>query len=246
MQNVSNWQPEHTNPHGETAHRSDETQDRCPEPNMPIPHSQYRFIGFYEGRLGSIVSSGPLFDICMAVNRAIRTSRGQTNFCVLAAAAARDILLAKGWKADVLRVAASVMPNDPSAHGVSVGSDGDGTRRPAAGPGKWWGHLVAIAEGKWIVDPTLDQTDISPPMVIEFPDWWLAGRQSIFVPIPEGEVRYKAFPGRGGYKSAPDFRPCRRRGIVQSVINELGAGGGPVDWFTVGSPLVTLDTGPHS
>jgi len=175
----------------------------------------------------SMVSSGPLFDICMAVNRAIRTPEGKTNFCVLAAAAARDILRAKGWKAEVLRVEAAVFPDDRTRYGAILGSDGDGRRRPAAAPGMWWGHLVAIAEDRWILDPTLDQSGLAPPVVIEFPDWWLAGKQTIFVPSTYGEIRYTAFPGRGGYKSAPDFRPCRRRGIVESVINELGAGGGP-------------------
>lgn len=190
-----------------------------------------RIADFYEGRLVSIISDGPLVDICMAVNRSVRDPDGKTNYCILAAAAARDILLAKGWKADVLRVAATVFPDDPRSVCVSVGGDGDGTRRPAAGPGKWWGHLVAIADGRWLIDPTLDQTGMAPPIVIEFPDWWLAGKQSILAPVPCGGVRYRAFPGRGGYKSAPDFRPCRRREIVKTITDQLGDG----DW-----PLETL------
>jgi hypothetical protein len=182
---------------------------------------------------GSIISSGPLVDICMAVNRAVREPDGQINFCVLAAAATRDILVAKGWKADVLRVEATVFPDDRNYLAVTLGGDGDGTRRPAAKPGHWHGHLVAIAEGRWLLDPTLEQTGLAPPVVIEFPDWWLAGKQSISAPIPLGRVRYRAFPGRGGYKYAPDFRPCRRRGIVETVINQLRSDGGPVDCSAV-------------
>jgi len=49
-------------------------------------------------------------DICLAVNRAVRTPDGDTAFSILAAAATRDILLAKGWNADVLRVEAAVFP----------------------------------------------------------------------------------------------------------------------------------------
>jgi hypothetical protein len=179
---------------------------------------------------GSAICSGPLFDICMAVNDAIRTPEGETRFCVLAAAATRDILEAKGWNADVLRVSATVFtPHnhwDPPC--ITLGSDGDGTRRPAAGPGMWHGHLVAIADNRWLLDPTLDQTGRAPLMVFEFPYEWLAGdsrcwwRLVIDIPIAEGSVRYKAFPGRGGYKAAPDFRPSHRREIVQTVVNQLG------------------------
>jgi hypothetical protein len=173
---------------------------------------------------GSIISDGPLADICMAINHAIRTPEGETNLCILAAAAARDILLAKGYKADVLRVEATVF-GDRSRPAVILGMICPDTRI-AAKPGHWRGHLVAIAEGRWLLDPTLDQTGLAPPMVIEFPDWWLAGERSIEVPINDGKVRYRAAPGRGGYKSAPDFRPCRRRGIVKTVVDQLGAG----DW----------------
>jgi hypothetical protein len=159
-------------------------------------------------------------DICLAVNRAVRTPDGDTAFCILAAAATRDILLAKGWNADVLRVEAAVIPADVSRYVVILGGDGDGTRRPAVEPGRWRGHLVAIAEGRF--DPTLDQTGLAQPMVIEVPDWWFAGKRPIFVPINGGKVRYKAFPGRGGFKSAPHFRPCWRREIVDTVVNQLG------------------------
>jgi hypothetical protein len=175
------------------------------------------------------MSSGPLFDICMAVNDAIRTPDGETGFCILAAAATRDILQAKGWNADVLRVSATVFPppDRRDLHAISLGSDGDGTRRPAAGPGMWHGHLAAIADSRWLLDPTLDQTGCAPPMVFEFPEEWLAGdwrcrRPAIDIPLAEGFVRYKAFPGRGGYRSAPDFRPSHRREIVGPILDQLG------------------------
>jgi hypothetical protein len=178
---------------------------------------------------GKAVCSGPLFDICTAVNDAVRDEDGNTSYCILAAAATWEILQAQGWNADVLRVSATVFsPHDrQDLHCISLGSDGDGTRRPAAGPGMWHGHLAAIADNRWLLDPTLDQTGRAPPMVFEFPDEWLAGdwrcyRPSIDIPIADGWVRYKAFPGRGGYKSAPDFRPSHRREIVKTVLDQLG------------------------
>jgi hypothetical protein len=178
---------------------------------------------------GSAISSGPLFEICMAVNDAIRTPDGETRFCILAAAATRDILQAKGWNADVLRVSATVFPprDRRNLYSISLGSDGDGTRRQAAGPNEWRGHLVAIADDRWLLDPTLDQTGRAPPMVFEFPEEWLAGdwrcwwRPVIDIPLADGWVRYESFPGRGGYKSAPDFRPSHRREIVKAVIDQL-------------------------
>lgn len=75
-----------------------------------------------------------------------------------------------------------------------------------------------------MLDATLDQTGLAPPMAIEIPDprWW-AGQWPIFVPIAGGNVRYTEFPGRGSYKSAPDFRPRRRREIVRDVIEQVNA-----------------------
>jgi hypothetical protein len=177
--------------------------------------------------IGSIISSGPLVDICLAVNRAVRARNGVTNSCILAAATARDVLLAKGWKADVLRVEAVVSPRDRSQSAKVLGGDGNG--KSTAGRGKWEGHLVAIAEDKWLLDPTLDQTGLAPPMVIGFPDWWLRGKRLIFVPIANGRVRYEAFPGRGGYKTAPEFQLYQRQEIVRTIVEQLGASGGPAD-----------------
>jgi hypothetical protein len=92
------------------------------------------------------ILSGPLFDICTAVNNAIRTLEGRTDFCIACAAATRDILRAKGWKsANVLRVTAIIFPPSDrrDLYGVTLGSDGDGTRMPA---GEWFirrGRLAA-------------------------------------------------------------------------------------------------------
>jgi len=176
--------------------------------------------------VGRIITSGVLFDICTAVNDAVRDEDGNTNYGILAAAAARDILLATGWAADVMRVSAIISPHDRSRYGSCFGTDGDGTFRPAK-PGVWRGHLVAIADGKWLVDPTVDHSGLVPPMVIEFPEIWLAGDRWVDVTIKDssnsvaGSIQYRAFPGRGGYKYAPDFRPSHRREIVKTIVAGL-------------------------
>lgn len=57
-------------------------------------------------------SSGPLVDVCMLVNGAVRTPAGETNCCIFAAAVVRDVLRVKNRPADVLRVEAAVYPDD--------------------------------------------------------------------------------------------------------------------------------------
>jgi hypothetical protein len=172
----------------------------------------------------SVIADGPLVDVCLAVNEAVRTPDGMTNYCILASAALHDILQAMGYQADVLRVEAAVFNQDGAP---ILGGDGDGTRRPAAKPGHWRGHLVAVANRRYLLDATLDQAGSgATPIVIEFPSWWIdIAHKPIFVPLVNGGmVRYVAFPGRGGYKSAPDFRPRRRRSIVDAAQQILANG----------------------
>jgi hypothetical protein len=82
--------------------------------------------------------------------------------------------------------------------------------------------------GNVLLDPTLDQVNDgypylgATPMVVEF----ASGQTMFFVPSGyEGaEVRYRLFPGRGGWKAAPDFRfKTRRRPITELVLKKLGA-----------------------
>jgi hypothetical protein len=140
----------------------------------------------------------------VAINAAVTDPDGYSGYCILAAAAAKDVLQRKGYQAEVMRVEASVIPDDltfpDGSYAITLGRKHCDIRLPASKPGKWKGHLIAVAEERWIVDPTLDQTGRAPPMVIEFPRWWLAGEHSIVVPILHGGVRYTAWPGKGGYK----------------------------------------------
>jgi hypothetical protein len=172
-------------------------------------------------REGRIITSGPLFDICTAINAEVTDPNGYSGYCILAAAAAKDVLQNRGFRAEVMRVEASVIPDDftfpDGGYAITLGKMYPDIRLPAS-MGKWKGHLVAIAEGRWIVDPTLDQTRRAPPMVIEFPEWWLAGEHSIFVPIPNGRAVYTAWPGKGGYKSSPGFRPSHWKPIARKVV----------------------------
>lgn len=134
-----------------------------------------------------------------------------------------------GIKAEPLRATTDILPEN--GDGVILGSDGDGVKRPAAKPGYWKGHLVSLVEDQYLIDTTLDQINsrrfctVAKPVVIYLPDtnWWdqrwpeyhRTGRLSLF---PGFTVRYQKFHGQNGWKSAGDFRPGRRKEIVEQLI----------------------------
>ena len=91
---------------------------------------------------GRLITKGKLVELCRAVNSVIRSPDGRTDYCIFASAILQDVLLALGHDASVLRVEAVILPDDHDA--VTFGGFGDGTRRPAAGPGEWRGHLIAV------------------------------------------------------------------------------------------------------
>lgn len=187
-------------------------------------------------------STKTLHNLVKFTNRELRSEFRHTGLCVLASAALLDILNRLDIPARELRIEAYVsMPNDsPREHyGCVLGGDGDGTRRPAAGPDKWRGHLAVVADERFLLDATLDQVNKSSPWLHakpfvgaispEFLDgglmWFGFEKDTIWQPLesfqapwPGIRVRYKAFPGRGGYKNAPDWRPSHRRDLVNRVL----------------------------
>jgi Meiotically Up-regulated Gene 113 (MUG113) protein len=120
----------------------------------------------------------------------------------------------------------------PKHYGCVLGSDGDGTRQPAAQPDHWRGHLVVIALGRYLLDATLDQVNAghpwlhAEPFVGEVTLEFLRGEKSLLATTGKAgsSVCYSAFPGRGGFKTAPDMRPSHRRDIVNQVLNRCRIG----------------------
>ena len=166
--------------------------------------------------------------ICWLMNQEALALRGDPGTCILSAGALRDALRIIGHEAEVLRVEVSVHLQSGSRdqYGCVLGLiGGDGPRR-AAKPGMWKGHLVTIAEGLVLLDPTLPQVNVghpwlaAEPMTVPVTPAFLAGTETFRVPTGSAgaTASYWAFPARGGWKHAPDFRPSRRRELADRVL----------------------------
>ena len=167
--------------------------------------------------------------LCRLTNRKAFTAFRARDTCIITAATLRDVLEELGVPAKLIRVeAVGFGKNGPTI----LGSDGDGSRRRAAGPGMWPGHLAVVATEQFLLDPTLDQITGCKPFAGEITEEWLNGTRTLwwvdgerapgFPSQAKTATRYHAFPGRGGWKSAPDFRPSRRRELVASILSAWG------------------------
>lgn len=165
--------------------------------------------------------------LCRLANREACKVYRRRSSCIFTSATLRDVLESLGIDAELMRVeVVGFGKRGP----VILGSDGDGVRRPAAQPGMWWGHLAVVADRHFLLDPTLDQIPGCKPFVGEITDAWLRGERTLWWVdgerangFPERNadtaIRYHAFPGRGGWKGAPDFRyVTRRRPVVASIL----------------------------
>jgi hypothetical protein len=185
----------------------------------------------------SLVKQPDLADLtklCRLANRVGRQINGRRDTCVQMCAALYEVLGHLGIPAEFLRVRVSVhcgcCSSPRSTHyGCVLGSDGDGTRRPAAHRDAWHGHLVVTALGCYLLDPTLDQVNKghpwlkAEPFVAEVTPAFLRGKESLMSTTGKAgsSVCYSAYPGRGGYRSAPDMRPSHRRDIVRKILEKL-------------------------
>src|SRR6266478_8795096 len=177
-----------------------------------------------------------LSKFCLLSNKIILAFYGERGSCIFSTAIDCDVLAHYGFDTRPLRVQATVLPTKPREHGCTLGSNGDGSRQPAAGHGKWRGHLVTLVDNQYIVDTTLDQVnDTEPhlraePVVIHLPatDWFLCedpksyryhrtGNLSVFN-SSDSTARYAEYPRQNGFKCAGDFQACRRKALVPALI----------------------------
>jgi hypothetical protein len=173
-----------------------------------------------------------LSEFCLLANKEILNFYESRSSCVFSTAVVCDAMSRLGIKAEPLRVTAGVFPDAQDKYASILGGEGNGERQPASEPNMWKGHLVSLVEDRFLVDTTLDQVnDVHPhlgavPCVIylpdtewgkpsHFPGYCWTGLLSLF---PGATVRYSKIPRQNGWKHAGDFRPCRRKEIVERLI----------------------------
>lgn len=152
---------------------------------------------------------------CRLANWAAFEICGYRNTCIATSHALVAFLQARGLDAQPFR--AEVHAHSPlrSVHGMALGWDGDGSRRRAARPGMWWGHLAVECAG-YVLDPTIDQAEVGDtcirPAVFAKPEGWDGGTAHVWQEAGL-TVRHQRYHRQVGWKSAPDARPSHWRDI---------------------------------
>src|SRR5262245_19885501 len=100
-------------------------------------------------------------ELVTIANREAFKFSGLRATCVLTSFALHDALQRLGFNYRLLRIQATVTPDDyRKLGGTILGGFGPcGFRRPAAPPGIWSGHLAVVVDDEWLLDPTLDQAN---------------------------------------------------------------------------------------
>jgi hypothetical protein len=146
------------------------------------------------------------------------------NGCVCTSAAMIHVLQGLGYKAVPLQVRVSVDPDEPKLVGVALGADADGVPCPTAKQGDWHGHLVVVAQSRYLMDPTLGQVrDIQEslrvgPLVTEVSPAFLSGSEDLVVSHGNATVVYKALPEAEGFKDTPDFCESCWMPLTQKIL----------------------------
>lgn len=111
----------------------------------------------------------------------------------------------------------------PEAHSVGVA----GTGRVSE-TGRWDGHLVAMVEGRWLIDPSADQFArphrnivVGGPLVFDALAWVDRTRLNCWLRSDGLVFGYQLMPNPGPWRASPDWRSGRYREVVGDVIREL-------------------------
>lgn len=173
---------------------------------------------------------------CELANATAYDLFGGRDSCVLTSHALAAFLCeAQGRDATLTRIEAHIFPQcrcTTDCHGRyctcrSLGGDSTGSRRPAAGPGYWHGHLAVTCDG-FLLDPTIDQVNSDlihlAPLVLPLPSGWDDGKSIMLADAENTFVRYNKYHRQVGWKSAPDARPSHWRDVV-GLMAEVGSNG---------------------
>lgn len=161
--------------------------------------------------------------------------------CIAGTAALMDLLSARGHHVEPQPVTVAIF-NRPAyalvgqrrlrpeyadewdaagAWSVGLGYGGDPQ------PGRWPGHLVAIVDRHWLLDPTLGQADrtargliVPATLAVPVTERWQRRRERLHVRTRTGAVlTYEAVRGDPGYHASPDWTDRTRRATrVQQAL----------------------------
>lgn len=159
---------------------------------------------------------------CQVANRAAFGLLARRNVCVVASHALAAFLALQRYEPVLVRPEWHVFPADRRLPGASLSWDGDGTRRRAAVPGCWHGHLAVACAG-FLLDPTIDQVNGAgiavPPLVIPLGGWWDEGGWVEFTDEAGAYVRGCRYHRQRGWKSAPDARPSHWADVLHRMVD---------------------------
>ena len=177
---------------------------------------------------GTVPALDQLQRWCELANHASFARWKARDTCILTSHALAAFLQARGLVAEVFRAEAHVHSPDRNVYGAAVGWDGDGTRRKAAAPDMWHGHLAVICEGH-ALDPTIDQMEVGGkrirPAVFPVPERWDEGVWHRW--DEDGlTVSYCKYRRQVGWKSAGDARPSHWQPVtdlMEAALAELAS-----------------------
>jgi hypothetical protein len=181
-----------------------------------------------EGMTNHLDDEKHLMNLTLLVNKAAYAVLGCRDSCILTSHAFHHVLSKMGGDAKLTRVTCGVFPEDRNLMANVLGSRGDGSRRPAAEPGMWNGHLVVTLNNKWLLDATLDQAnkpdwpeDIHVhPVVVRLEEEFWQGR-AIFRQAGTTMYRYSLYPRQVGFANAGDARPSHWRPVADLILKTL-------------------------
>jgi hypothetical protein len=173
--------------------------------------------------------------IVFTANRVARTfNGGALDTCVLSSIALAAALTDLGHAdARPVRVVAASFSDDPKLYAAILGENG----RRRARDGYWWGHLAVCIGQRWLLDPTLDQSNgangtqwadagigvgpVAAPLAPEFWDLGLPSHQRLlWVRFPAIRTRYSLVPQKGFSQAARELR-TQWRPLAKAITEAL-------------------------
>jgi hypothetical protein len=178
-----------------------------------------------------------LYEILRCVNHVALTAQDCRNTCLVTSCALRDVLAALQIPAKLLCVSPTVhAPNPDNGKYLRIQLRDDVSPVSSETCEYWPGHLVVVAFGKYLMDPTLDAlNEIHPyvgarPFLGQVSTAFLAGDEPYIALIGEwgSTVTYTALPDCQGYESLHTYDLDSRRKIGDLALRMIFGDSDPI------------------